>query len=136
MERDGHRCTSIQGGMDKDARDRVVREFRDGTTKILISTDVLSRGFDVSQVTLVINFDVPVERDVRVPAFETYLHRIGRSGRFGRKGAAFNLVSGPAEQRCVDEIAAYFKHDIPEVPFDDEDAFVGVLKKAGLTDGN
>ena len=76
-------------------RDRVVREFRDGTTKILISTDVLSRGFDVSQVTLVVNYDVPVERDQRTPNYETYLHRIGRSGRFGRKGAAFNLVAGP-----------------------------------------
>ena len=48
-----------------------------------------------AQVTLVINFDVPVERDLRTPAFETYLHRIGRSGRFGRKGAAFNLITGP-----------------------------------------
>lgn len=105
-----------------------------------------------AQVTLVINFDVPVERDLRTPAFETYLHRIGRSGRFGRKGAAFNLVTGdtvrqdeglrgqnhpPAqrgsrwavhtchclapcahhphtqERRVVDEIQAYFKHDIP-----------------------
>lgn len=135
MEKEGHKCTSIEGGMEKEARDRVVREFRDGTTKILISTDVLSRGFDVTQVTLVINFDVPTERDVRVPAFETYLHRIGRSGRFGRKGAAFNLVTGEAEKRTIDEIAAYFKHDIPEVPFDDEDKFVQVLKDAGLTDG-
>jgi ATP-dependent RNA helicase DDX19/DBP5 len=48
----------------------------------------------VGQVTLVINYDVPVERNYRDPAFETYLHRIGRSGRFGRKGAAFNLVTG------------------------------------------
>jgi len=135
MEKEGHKCTSIEGGMDKEARDRVVREFRDGTTKILISTDVLSRGFDVTQVTLVINFDVPTERDVRVPAFETYLHRIGRSGRFGRKGAAFNLVTGEAEQRVINEIAAYFQHEIPEVPHDDEDAFIEVLKKAGLTDG-
>lgn len=135
MEKEGHRCTSIEGGMDKEARDRVVREFRDGTTKILISTDVLSRGFDVTQVTLVINYDVPTERDVRIPAFETYLHRIGRSGRFGRKGAAFNLVTGEAEARVVDQIAAYFQHNIPEVPYDDEDRFVEVLKKAGLTDG-
>lgn len=135
MEKDGHKCTSIEGGMEKEARDRVVREFRDGTTKILISTDVLSRGFDVTQVTLVINCDVPTERDLRVPAFETYLHRIGRSGRFGRKGAAFNLVTGEAEQRVIDQIAAYFKHDIPAVPFDDEDKFIEVLKKAGLTDG-
>ena len=50
METDGHRCTSIQGDMEKDARDRVVSEFRDGATKILISTDVLARGFDVTQV--------------------------------------------------------------------------------------
>jgi ATP-dependent RNA helicase DDX19/DBP5 len=133
MEKEGHKCTSIEGGMDKQARDKVVKEFRDGTTKILISTDVLSRGFDVTQVTLVINFDVPVERDLQTPAFETYLHRIGRSGRFGRKGAAFNLVTGDSERRVVDEIQAYFKHDIPEVPFDDEDQFVAVLKKAGLT---
>lgn len=48
------------------------------------------------QVTLVINYDVPTEKDHRTPAFETYLHRIGRSGRFGRKGAAFNLVTGEA----------------------------------------
>lgn len=133
MEREGHKCTSIEGGMEKQARDKVVQEFRDGTTKILISTDVLSRGFDVSQVTLVINFDVPTERDLRTPAFETYLHRIGRSGRFGRKGAAFNLITGTAERRVIDEISAYFKHDIPEVPFDDEDRFVDVLRKAGLT---
>ncbi len=48
----------------------------------------------VTQVTLVINFDVPVEKDMRTPAYETYLHRIGRSGRFGRKGVAVNLVAG------------------------------------------
>ena len=135
MDKDGHKCTSIEGGMDKEARDKVVREFRDGTTKILISTDVLSRGFDVTQVTLVINFDVPTERDLTVPAYETYLHRIGRSGRFGRKGAAFNLVTGEAEARILNQISDYFKHDIPEVPFDDDDAFEKVLKEAGLTEG-
>ncbi|GAB4815736.1 hypothetical protein N2152v2_002782 [Parachlorella kessleri] len=135
LEREGHKCTSIEGGMLKEQRDRVVKEFREGTTKILISTDVLSRGFDVTQVTLVINFDVPVERDLRTPAFETYLHRIGRSGRFGRKGAAFNLVTGTTEKKVIDEIEAYFKHDIPEVALEDEDRFIAVLKKAGLTDG-
>lgn len=135
MEADGHRCTSIEGGMDKDARDRVVAEFRSGATKVLISTDVLSRGFDVTQVTLVVNFDVPTERDFRTPAFETYLHRIGRSGRFGRKGAAFNLVCGPSEAAILDEIARYFNHEIPSVPWNDEEAFARVLKEAGLTEG-
>jgi ATP-dependent RNA helicase DDX19/DBP5 len=133
MEADGHKCTSIEGGMEKDARDKVVKEFRDGTTKILISTDVLSRGFDVTQVTLVINYDVPTERDMSIPAYETYLHRIGRSGRFGRKGAAFNLVTGEAENRILDQIADYFKHNIPEVPYDDDEKFEEVLKAAGLT---
>ena len=135
MEGEGHKCTSIEGGMDKDARDRVVREFRAGTTKVLISTDVLSRGFDVTQVTLVVNYDVPTERDFRTPAYETYLHRIGRSGRFGRKGAAFNLVSGQAEAHVLDSIADYFQHRIPDVQWNDEDAFVKVLTEAGLTEG-
>ncbi|KAK9798531.1 hypothetical protein WJX73_010421 [Symbiochloris irregularis] len=135
METDGHRCTSIQGDMEKDARDRVVAEFRDGATKILISTDVLARGFDVTQVTLVVNYDMPVERDLRTPAFETYLHRIGRSGRFGRKGAAFNFVCGDMEKRILEEIHKYFNHEIPEVKHDDEDRFVEVLQEAGLTEG-
>mmetsp|Transcript_7880 Transcript_7880/g.22505 ORF Transcript_7880/g.22505 Transcript_7880/m.22505 type:complete len:511 (+) Transcript_7880:262-1794(+) len=97
LTRDGYKVTAIHGDLLNEDRDRVVREFRNGTTKILISTDVLSRGFDVSQVTLVINYDIPVERATRegqLPAYETYLHRIGRSGRFGRKGAAFNLTCG------------------------------------------
>jgi ATP-dependent RNA helicase DDX19/DBP5 len=134
MEQEGYRCTSITGDMQMHDRDRVVREFRDGATKILISTDVLSRGFDVSQVTLVVNYDAPVERDQRTPNYETYLHRIGRSGRFGRRGAAFNLVAGEEDARVVDSIARYFARDIPEVAWDDEEAFIEVLRKAGLTD--
>ena len=117
-----------------------------------------------------INYDVPVEKDHRTPAYETYLHRIGRSGRFGRKGAAFNLVTGEQassnpsqvkettckrwlctvgvlhfvltavfylsqEKNVLNLISEYFKHEIPEVPYNDEDAFVNVLKEAGLTDG-
>ena len=91
---------AFQGDMEAADRDAVVNEFRDGVTKIHIATDVLSRGFDVSQVTLVVNYDVPVERDARTPAYDTYLHRIGRSGRFGRKGAAFNLVCGEQVRRA------------------------------------
>lgn len=115
-------------------RDAVVNEFREGVTKILIATDVLSRGFDVSQVTLVVNYDVPVERDGRTPAYDTYLHRIGRSGRFGRKGAAFNLVCGEQDEQLMREVAEYFNRTIPEVTHSDEDGFIEVLNKAGLTD--
>lgn len=135
LEADGHKCTSIQGGMEHSARDRVIEEFRSGTTKILISTDVLARGFDVTQVTLVVNYDVPVERDQRRAAFETYLHRIGRSGRFGRKGAAFNLISGDQEAGLLQSISDYFQRPIPDVKYDDEEQFLKVLKDAGLTDG-
>ncbi|GFH18809.1 uncharacterized protein HaLaN_15670 [Haematococcus lacustris] len=115
MEADGYKCTSITGEMEHSQRDATVQEFRDGVTKILIATDVLSRGFDVSQVTLVINYDVPVERDQRTPAYETYLHRIGRSGRFGRKGAAFNLVAGDKDATVMRFISTYFNKAIEEL---------------------
>lgn len=59
-----------------------------------------------AQVTLVVNYDMPVERDLRTPAFETYLHRIGRSGRFGRKGAAFNFVTGDMVRVVMPEMGA------------------------------
>jgi ATP-dependent RNA helicase DDX19/DBP5 len=129
----GWPCTSISGGPQHDhaTRDRVIKEFRSGTTKILIATDVLSRGFDHASVTLVVNFDPPMSRDGK-PEPEIYLHRIGRSGRFGRKGAAFNLVSTPQERAVVDAIAAHFKHDIPAVPSNDLDRFEEVLQQAGL----
>ena len=78
--------SQIHGDMLQKERQNVMRKFRDGTTRILISTDVLSRGIDVQQVSLVINYDIPKDTD-------TYLHRIGRSGRFGRKGIAINLLT-------------------------------------------
>jgi ATP-dependent RNA helicase DDX19/DBP5 len=131
LERDGHKCTSISGSKTGEERDAVIREFRAGSTKILISTDVLSRGFDHAAVTLVVNFDPPVTRS-NTPGFETYMHRIGRSGRFGRKGAAFNLVATEEERRVVDAIGAHFQHDIPPVTYNDEDAFQAALKQAGL----
>ena len=133
MNEAGYKCTAIEGGMEHSDRDRVVKEFRDGLTKILISTDVLSRGLDVSTVTLVINYDMPVEHsNPRAPNFETYLHRIGRSGRFGKKGAAFNLLLGADERAVLNAIADHFDHPVPEVKFDDDDAFEKVLEEAGL----
>ena len=86
------------------------------------------------QVTLVVNFNPPVKADMRSAAFETYLHRIGRSGRFGRKGAAFNLVAGRTENAVIDEIADYYKIEIPELPWDDEDKFKELLVEAGLSE--
>ena len=87
----------------------------------------------LSTVTLVINYDMPVEHsNPRAPNFETYLHRIGRSGRFGKKGTAFNLLLGPDERAVMDKIADHFNHPVPEVEFNDDDAFEHVLEEAGL----
>ena len=71
--------------MSFEERKVIMQEFKTGSTRVLISTDLLARGIDVQQVNLVVNFDLPHER-------ETYIHRIGRGGRFGRKGSAVNLV--------------------------------------------
>eukprot|EP00250_Pteridium_aquilinum_P015055 c22350_g1_i1 orf=292-1824(+) len=133
LDADGYKCTSIQGGLSNEDRDRVIREFRTGQTKILIATDVLARGFDQAQVTLVVNYDLPIKNGYRdEPDYELYLHRIGRSGRFGRKGAAFNLLVSRQDEENLNQIARYFNRDIPEVPWDDDEAFEGVLKDAGL----
>ena len=61
-------------------------DFRSGSTRILLTTDLLARGIDIQQVSLVINYDIPIDK-------ESYLHRIGRTGRFGRKGVAINFVT-------------------------------------------
>jgi len=81
------------GGIDNAARDNAIDTFRKGEINVLISTNVLARGIDVAEVDLVINFDIPVTyfKGYRDPDFETYLHRIGRTGRFGTDGLALTL---------------------------------------------
>jgi len=91
LTREDYVCSSIQGSLDQAEREKIIQEFKDGFTKVLISTDVLARGFDQAQVNLVINYDMPIKFGTRdEPDYEVYLHRIGRAGRFGRKG---NFVS-------------------------------------------
>mmetsp|Transcript_42502 Transcript_42502/g.51592 ORF Transcript_42502/g.51592 Transcript_42502/m.51592 type:complete len:496 (-) Transcript_42502:181-1668(-) len=127
----GWTCSTIHGDMQHADRDQVITEFCDGVTKIMIATNVLSRGFDNRTVTLVVNYDMPTTRD-NEPDHECYLHRIGRSGRFGSKGAAFNLVYGRSEERILDSIMKHYKRDIAPVQYDDEDAFISVLVSADL----
>lgn len=86
MRRAGFAVASMHGDMMQKERDKVMEEFRNGSARVLISTDVWARGIDVQQVSVVINYDIPVNR-------ENYLHRIGRSARFGRKGIAINFVT-------------------------------------------
>ncbi|TVT98623.1 hypothetical protein EJB05_56058, partial [Eragrostis curvula] len=90
-----HTVSTTHGDMDQNTRDIIMREFRSGSSRVLITTDLLARGIDVQQVSLVINYDLPTQP-------ENYLHRIGRSGRFGRKGAAINFVTRDDEWMLFD----------------------------------
>jgi len=102
--------STMHAELDQKERDLIMREFRSGSSRVLISTDLLARGIDVQQVSLVINFDLP-------PNMENYLHRIGRSGRFGRKGVAINFVTNQ-DVRVMKDIERYYHTQIEEMPMD------------------
>lgn len=103
---EGYTCSLLHGGVDNAVRDQTMESFRKGESTVLITTNVLARGVDVDNVCLVVNYDVPVTKDGD-PDFETYLHRIGRTGRFGRKGSAINLIG---DQRSIEVLAAIEAH--------------------------
>jgi len=98
----------MHGDMEQKERSVIMSEFRSGSSRVLITTDLLARGIDVQQVSLVINFDLPNQR-------ETYIHRIGRSGRFGRKGVAINFVT-QEDSRVLRDIEQYYQTRIEELP--------------------
>jgi translation initiation factor 4A len=107
--------SSIHSDMSQQDRDKIMAEFRTGSSRILICTDLLARGIDVQQVSLVINYDLPDNN-------ENYIHRIGRSGRFGRKGVAINLLSDKDITR-MREIEMFYNTQIQELPADIGDLF-------------
>jgi len=98
----------IHSTMDKSERTTIFSNFKNGKYRILISTDITSRGIDIQQVSMVINFDIPICK-------YTYLHRIGRSGRWGRKGMAINFVVN-RDVHYMKEIEGYYKCNIEELP--------------------
>jgi len=110
MTAEGFPLSFIHGDMDPDERARRMREFRQGTVRIMISTDLLARGIDIQQISLVINYELPSQR-------ENYIHRIGRSGRFGRKGFAINLVSKD-DMNTLHEIETHYSTKINPLPED------------------
>ncbi|KAL1557878.1 DEAD-box ATP-dependent RNA helicase 38 [Salvia divinorum] len=130
----GYEVTTIQGALNIEDRDKIIKEFKEGLTQVLISTDVLARGFDQSQVNLVINFDLPVQYgNFSEPDYEVYLHRVGRAGRFGRKGAVFNLLCLDKDDMIMGKIEKYFNSQITEVdPWNSRAEFEGALRGAGL----
>jgi translation initiation factor 4A len=100
--------SAMHGDMDQAQRDVIMKEFRSGSSRVLIATDLLARGIDVQQVSLVINYDLPANR-------ENYIHRIGRGGRFGRKGVAINFVTQD-DVRMMREIEQFYSTQIEEMP--------------------
>ena len=108
MNKDGFPVCQIHSNMERDERTQNYQDFRDGRQRILISSDVTARGIDIQQVSIVINFDIP--RNVH-----TYLHRIGRSGRWGRKGLAVNFVTR-SELRRIRDVEKHYSTQIEEFP--------------------
>lgn len=102
--------SAMHGEMKQDERELIMKEFRSGSSRVLIATDLLARGIDVQQVSLVINYDLPSNR-------ENYIHRIGRSGRFGRKGVAINFVTDE-DVRTLREIEQFYNTKVEEMPMD------------------
>jgi len=100
--------SSTHGDIGQKERDVILNEFRTGSSRVLITTDLLARGIDVQQVSLVINYDLPRN-------LENYIHRIGRSGRFGRKGVAINFVTAD-DVRTLRELESFYNTTIDEMP--------------------
>jgi len=108
MQEKDFTVSSMHGELDQRERDTIMREFRSGSSRVLITTDLLARGIDVQQVSLVINYDLPTNR-------ENYIHRIGRSGRFGRKGVSINFIV-KADVAYMKDIEQFYNTQIEEMP--------------------
>ena len=111
MLRDNNFTVSyIHGQMPANEREMTMADFRSGKSRVLVSTDLLSRGIDIQQVSVVINYDIPIK-------VESYLHRIGRSGRYGRKGVAINFMTKDDERR-LRQIEQYYSTIVEPLPAD------------------
>lgn len=111
LEEEGFPITAIHGGLEQKERNNIVNEFREGKTRILLTTDLLARGIDIPEVKLVINYDLPKNHS-------TFFHRVGRSGRFGKKGVSISLVNMEdyKDKKNFDNLCKNFSLDIEEIP--------------------
>lgn len=115
LEKNNFTITCIHSKMDQSQRDNIMDEFRDGKTRLLLTTDLLARGIDIPQVNLVVNYDLP-------PSKETYIHRIGRCGRFGKKGISISMVKSDDQSdiKTLQKMKQIYKLEIKEMPNDIE----------------
>lgn len=125
MSAEGHKVVALTSANEGNQRDLVIDAFRMGHAKVLISTNVLARGIDVSSVSMVVNYDVPdTQTGPRGPSVadpQTYLHRIGRTGRFGRVGVAVTFVASKDDWQKLMDIARHFKIEIQRLDTSDWD---------------
>lgn len=110
MKQNEFTVSAMHGDMTQQERELIMKQFRSGSTRVLITTDLLARGIDVQQVSLVINYDLPKNR-------ENYIHRIGRSGRFGRKGVAINFVTND-DVETLKDLEKFYSTQIEPLPHD------------------
>ncbi|KAK3749189.1 hypothetical protein QZH41_010381 [Actinostola sp. cb2023] len=115
-----HSVAMLSGEITIEQRLAVINRFREGKEKLLITTNVSARGIDIEQVTLVINYDMPIDMQGK-PDFETYLHRIGRTGRFGKSGIAVNFIDGERSLNVMKKIEEHFGRKISHLDADDVD---------------
>ncbi|KAI0701898.1 DEAD-domain-containing protein [Cerioporus squamosus] len=138
MTAEGHKVASLHGAKDAQERDAIIDGFREGKEKVLITTNVIARGIDILQVNMVVNYDLPLmaERDSAGhrgdlhPDIETYIHRIGRTGRFGRKGISINFVHDKATWQQMEQIERATGKQIIRIETNDLDAMEEQMKKA------
>merc|ERR1719204_905738 len=106
----GFTVSLIHGGMSSDERSLTMKQFKSGSSRIMISTDLLARGIDCQEVSVVSNYDLPFDA-------ENYIHRIGRSGRFGRKGVAINFATN-RDAHVIHDLKSFYNTNIEELPMD------------------
>ncbi|KAI9730830.1 MAG: RNA helicase required for poly(A+) mRNA export [Cirrosporium novae-zelandiae] len=128
MTKEGHQVACLTGGFEGVQRDEVIDSFRNGSAKVLITTNVLARGIDVSTVSMVINYDIPIGQRGE-PDAQTYLHRIGRTGRFGRVGVSISFVHDKTSWMALKKIAEYFSVQITRLETDDWDNVEDTIKE-------
>ncbi|KAN0113613.1 P-loop containing nucleoside triphosphate hydrolase protein [Russula decolorans] len=138
MVAEGHKVASLHGAKEGSERDSIIDGFREGREKVLITTNVISRGIDVLQVNMVVNYDLPLMNDREgtsgsgdpQPDIETYIHRIGRTGRFGRKGISINFVHDKNTWAQMEEIEKATGKGITRIETTDLDVMEEQMKKA------
>ena len=113
LSKSGIEVSGLHGDLSQNQREKILQSFKDGTAKIIIATDVAARGIDVDGITYVVNYDIPDDMD-------SFIHRVGRTGRIGRKGQAWSLVSKSDSGQLAKIVATYgltiSQVDVPELP--------------------